>query len=87
MNLYTILGAALVDPEFLKLLLENPFEAARKLGIFLTVGELAALKALLATEGIEDHLEDASRKICPKPPCTWSIAPPCDDSVSTLAAD
>ena len=87
MNLYTILGAALVDPEFNHLLFENPLEAARKLGIFLTNLELSTLKATLATDDLEEHFEAFNRKLCPHPPCPLAIAGLCGDPVGTIAAD
>jgi hypothetical protein len=88
MNLYTILGAAIADPEFLESLFNNPLQAAHSLGIYLTTWELTALKGILATKGLEEDFAAVARKLCPRPPCTWAIARSCDDPVSvTSAAD
>jgi len=86
MNVYTILGAALVDAEFSELLFKNPLAAAKKLGIVLTNFELDVLRAVLATEGLEDHFEAFSGKFCPRPPCPLAIAENCAP-VGAVAAD
>ncbi len=75
MNLYTIIGAAAVDSAFLALLLRDRVAAARALGLFLTVGELAALDKLLANEDAVENLQQLSSGVCPRPPCPPCLAP------------
>ena len=78
MNVYTLLGAALCDEEILELLFENPLEAARELGLFLTQQELTALKASLSMDKVKEHFELLAKKWCPDPPCPLKLARPGD---------
>ncbi len=87
MNIYTLLGAALVDEEFSEALFRNPVKAARTLGIALTNQERDDLNDILNTDDVKPHLMAFHGKICPRTPCPYAIAEVCDDPVGTIAAD
>jgi hypothetical protein len=75
-----MIGAACVDLEFRKLLLERPIEAARALGIVLTNFELDVLREALRKRrkrrggSLEHAMEQVEVLICPpKKPCRFAL--------------
>jgi hypothetical protein len=86
MNLYTLLGVALADEEFGELFFDNPLEAARSLGLVLSKAELDTLEAIVATDGLEKHFGAVRTRVCPNPPCAWSLARECKPRVGVSSA-
>jgi hypothetical protein len=88
MNIYTILGAALFNPDIRRLLFENPAEAARALGLVITTLEIDALKKLVVKGGddLETLFIEVQKGICPKPPCPFRLGT-CEEEASSTAAD
>jgi len=88
MNVYTLLGAAIVNHRIFELLLEDPVEAANKLGLFLTRGEVKALKEYLEYDHVAERLEVLTKtKGCPEPPCPLKLVldDDCEENLSSAA--
>ena len=62
MNLYTILGAALTNPRFARLLFEDPLAAAQALSLVLTHDQLEFLKKLMHQASIVSLAAQAPTK-------------------------
>lgn len=76
MNVYTILGAALLNEKIRDLLFENPLKAAARLGIVLIEAEVKVLQEITAGgENTKKLLASVENKVgCPIKPCAYQLA-------------
>ena len=74
MNALTLIGAAVTCEGFCELLLKNPVEAARALGLVLTNVELKALKEAFKNEpAICKEFGRLRTFFCRRPPCPLGV--------------
>jgi hypothetical protein len=78
MNLYTILGAAVMNEDFAKDLFRDPYGALNSLNIVLTNAEFAVLQDMLkrgAENGLPMLFMELRTRICPPGMvCPWILA-------------
>ena len=80
MNLYTILGAAVMNEDFATELFHDPYAALRSLNIVLTNAEFAVLQDMLKRSDEKElprlFMELRGRICPPGMVCPWLIAKP-----------
>ena len=76
MNVYTIIGAALLNEEIRELLFDDPLKAAKRLGIVLIEAEVQVLRQITAGgKPLEDLIgKVANIIVCPVRPCAYELA-------------
>jgi len=97
MNLLTIIGNAVIDENFRRLLFQDPVGTALQYGFTLTNQDVETLQLLVADtqrgEQLRCNLKDAgdalnALRICPKQPCPFALyAPPQPMGTGQVAAD
>jgi hypothetical protein len=90
MNLYTILGAAVMNEDFARDLFHDPYAALRSLNIVLTNAEFAVLQDMLRRgedNGLPMLFMELRGRICPPGMvCPWLISKPKPHSTNEVAA-